>query len=158
MAEVVSEKEEISEEDVGKAEELLGDLREAVESEISPSDEVKIVAEVEADFLPLENEKVLVHVQKFHDAVLKIRGADFYRNAGKASYINYFVGKRKSIVGLHFAKTKARITMHTTDGKKAMGDLSYNITEDGFFQDGERVILKELIRLIKKYRSDRGWD
>ena len=141
-------------------EEVAETLKEAVAEIPDSVPEVKTeekVAEEEPDFSPLENEKVIAKCLSFHNDVMKLKDASFYRNAGKASYINYIVGPRKSITGMHFSKKSARITMHHTNGKKSTGDTSIKINENGYSTDGESLMLKDIIAHITKYRKARGW-
>lgn len=139
--------------------ELVSEERVSESAAEKALEELKAVAETkkEVDMYPCENEKVIKNILKFHKAMLKIKDVIFYRNAGKSAYINYITGARKSISGVHFSKSRARITMHTTDGKKATGNISIKITADGFFKDGEKITLKEIVRQVKQYKSDRGW-
>ena len=160
MAEVISEKEEISESDVGKVEELLGDLKEAVESANNPAEEAEKVAEVEADFSPLENESVLNRVKSLHEALMKMKNVDFWRNDGTSKYLAYFVPKKNSIFGVHLAKNRARGTLKVAskDGKKNMGDIGVKIGEGGLSIDGESLTQKELLSKIRAYIKARGWE
>ena len=163
MVELV--KEEIISEDVGNAEELLGDLREAVESAISPADEAEKEAEVEdeMDWSPVESKKIRTKLNQLSRSLSKLKNVEMYRNAGKTPYCAAKCGKNKGVACIYLSVKKTRVSLGEVEKSNGRTKgvfpkhLIWIVEEDGFKRDGESTTIKNLTQHVRSYIRDRGW-
>ena len=129
--------------------------------------EVKVVeieiVEKELDWSPVENDKIIGHLDKLKLSLSKIDGVESYKNNGKIPYVGFRTRKNRGILFVYLSKRGARVACAVVkfEGEKVKGsfekEMVYKVTEEGFLKDGERVKLKTLVDITKKYKQDRGW-
>ncbi len=72
--------------------------------------EEEIVEKEEWDWSPLENEKVIGHLEKLKLSLLKISGVESYKNSGKIPYVGYRTRKNRGILFIYLSKWGARVS------------------------------------------------
>ncbi len=153
--------EEISENDIGNAEEVLGNLVETVETPESIP-EVKAVEEVDVgkmvsslSWAPLESEKLEIHGEEIiHGLMTRIPGLVVRTSPNQHQSLSF--GEKRGRVVCKFWFTKSRIVLETAelDGKSYSVLASRELNEKNGL--GSKVRLKVLSE-IRAYIKNRGW-
>lgn len=129
-----------------------------------PSGEVPVTdKEEEFDWSPLENPKILTHLDKLGSALVGIK-LEAYRNSGKSDYIGFRISKMRGVCFIYTSVNGARVSCGETitdESGKTKGsfpkDLIFRVGEDGITRDGEKVKTSEIIAQVKRYVKERGW-
>ena len=111
----------------------------------------------EFDWSPLENAEILKVAKKFAKEVSKIPGVEFFPCKGKTPYFFAGMGIRKSLVTFHLSKAGCRLSVGQMNAEGKRKSIFYKIKEDGIYQDGAKVKIKDLLRLVKQYIEYRKW-
>ena len=134
-----------------KESEIIQPEETAESPESVPEDEVETVAdevEEKISWAPLTNSGVIGHLETLARNLSKIPKLEFYGNPGKTKYVCWRVKKNRGVVFCYLAVKSARI---------GIGEVSYKVKEDGFYQKDERVAIRVIVSEVRKFIKAKGW-